>query len=253
MTRVIKIGGSALTNVGWLQSFAREAAASASPCVIVHGGGPEITAVSEQLGVVAEWNGGRRVTPPAALDAAAMVLSGRVNKRVTAALVMAGVDAVGLSGVDGGLVRADIAQGGVLGSVGRVAAVRVELLTWLLGRGITPVLSPISLAPDGGMLNVNADEVASSVASALGADELLFLTDVEGVRVCDVIRPCLDVAESETLIATGQAWGGMAVKLAAAAAAVGAGIGRVRIGGLATITDEAAGTTMYELQEALAS
>jgi acetylglutamate kinase len=79
MTRVLKIGGAALTNESWLKDFAQHAVMMDEPCVIVHGGGPEITAVSQQLGIVAEWHNGKRITPPAALDAAALVLSGRVN------------------------------------------------------------------------------------------------------------------------------------------------------------------------------
>jgi acetylglutamate kinase len=185
---VLKIGGAALTDASWLDSFARQAAMMDEPCIIVHGGGPEITTVSEQLGVTAEWNNGKRVTPPAALDAAAMVLTGRVNKRIVAALIGAGVDAAGFCGVDGGLIRAEVAHDGALGRVGRVTAVRAEMLQWMLERGMTPVISPISLAADGGMLNVNADEVASAVASAVGATELVFLTDVAGVMVSDVTR-----------------------------------------------------------------
>jgi acetylglutamate kinase len=130
--------------------------------------------------------------------------------------------------------------------------VRSELIEWLLERGMTPVLSPISLAADGGSLNVNADEVAAAVAGALGATELIFLTDVDGVRVDDVTRASLTVDESAALIATGAAWGGMAVKLNAARDAVDAGIRRVRIGGLDTLTDDAAGTTVHALVEVAA-
>ncbi|MEO5509382.1 MAG: acetylglutamate kinase [Longimicrobiales bacterium] len=252
MTRVLKIGGAALTDEKWLHAFAAQAARMSEPCVIVHGGGPEITSVSEQLGVTAEWHNGKRVTPPAALDAAAMVLTGRVNKRIVAALLDSGVDAMGLCGVDGGLIRAEIAHDGALGRVGRVTEVRRELIEWLIERGMTPVLSPISLAADGGSLNVNADEVAAAVASALGAAELIFLTDVDGVRVADVTRASLSVDESAALIATGGAWGGMAVKLNAAAEAVEAGIGRVRIGGLDTLTEDTAGTTVHAMVEVAA-
>ena len=252
MTRVIKIGGAALTDAGWLQRFAQSAAAMSEPSVIVHGGGPEISALSGQLGIEPEWHEGRRVTPPAALDAAAMVLNGRVNTRIVSALVMAGVDAMGMSGADGGLLRAVVAHDGALGLVGRITHVRTELIGWMLERGMTPVISPISLGEDGGALNVNADEVASAVASALGAGELVFLTDVDGVRSGAELRTVLSVDESAALIESGAAWGGMAVKLNAAAAAVGAGIGRVRIGGLATLTDAAAGTTLVPLVEVAA-
>ena len=252
MTRVIKIGGAALANESWLQSFALHAAQMAEPCVIVHGGGPEITAVSQQLGIATEWNNGKRVTPPAALDAAAMVLTGRINKRIVSALLLADGDAVGLCGVDGGMVRAEVAHNGALGMVGRVTSVRAELLEWLVLRGVTPVVSPISLAADGTSLNVNADEVASAIAAALGATELLYLTDVDGVMVEDRLRATLSVGESAAMVRDGAAWGGMAVKLNAAAEAVAGGIARVRIGGLATMTSDAAGTTLHAELEAVA-
>lgn len=252
MTRVLKVGGAALADESWLAAFAAAAASLSEPCVIVHGGGPEITALSQQLGIEAEWHNGKRVTPPAQLDAAAMVLTGRINKRIVVALVEGGVDALGLSGVDGGLVRAVVAHGGALGRVGRVTAVRTELIEWLLARGITPVISPISLATDGGSLNVNADEVAAAVAASLDADELLFLTDVEGVRAGDVTAAVLTTAEASAMIGNGTAWGGMAVKLNAAAAAVENGIARVRIGGLGALTNDAAGTTLHAMVEAVA-
>lgn len=252
MTRVIKVGGAALADAGWLDAFARSAAAMSEPAIIVHGGGPEISALSGRLGIEPEWHEGKRVTPPAALDAAAMVLNGRINTRIVSALVVAGVDAMGVSGADGGLLRAAVAHDGALGLVGRITAVRAELLEWLLGRGITPVISPISMAADGGALNVNADEVASAVAASIGATELLFLTDVEGVLDAGVTRSALSVEDSAAMIASGAAHGGMAVKLNAAAAAAQAGIGRVRIGGLGSLTDAAAGTMVHALVEAAA-
>jgi acetylglutamate kinase len=248
--RVIKVGGAALTDASWLAAFAARAAEMAEPCMIVHGGGPEITQVSQQLGVVAEWHNGKRITPPAALDAAAMVLNGRVNKRIVSALLTTGVDAFGLSGIDGGVVRAELAHGGALGMVGRVTAVRSAMLAWMLGNGITPVLSPISLAANGDALNVNADEVAAAVAGAVGASELIFLTDVAGVMVDGVVRDSVSTTEATEMIHTGAAYGGMAVKLGAAIEAVEHGIERVRIGGLATLTDRAAGTTLHAMAEA---
>jgi acetylglutamate kinase len=251
--RVIKIGGAALTDTNWLTAFALRAAMMDEPCVIVHGGGPEITSVSQQLGIEAEWHNGKRITPPAALDAAAMVLSGRVNKRIVGALIMAGVDAMGMSGIDGGLVRAEVAHDGALGLVGRVCEVRADLLQWMLAAGITPVISPISLAANGQALNVNADEVAAAVADALNASELLFLTDVAGVMVDGVVKDSLSVIDAENMIASGAAYGGMAVKLGAAMQALHAGTDRVRIGGLTTLTDAAAGTALHALAMAEAT
>src|SRR5690606_35446960 len=147
-----------------------------------HGGGPDITALSTRLGIETTWHDGRRVTPPEALDVAAMVLNGRVNRKVVAALVSAGVDAIGLSGVDGGLLRAEIVEDGARGRVGRISGVRAGLIESLIAAGHTVVLSPISLGDDGDALNVNADDAAAAVAVALDAAELVFLTDVPGVR-----------------------------------------------------------------------
>lgn len=242
--KVVKIGGAALADAGWLERFASAASQSATPLVIVHGGGPDITSLSDRLGVEVRWHEGRRVTPPEALDVASMVLNGRVNKRIVAALLGAGVDALGLSGVDAGVLRAAILEDGALGRVGRVEAVRAELLAAFAAAGHTIVLSPISLGGDGGPLNVNADDAAAAVAVALGAAELVFLTDVPGVRDGMEVRPRLDAGEALSLVTSGVASGGMGVKLAAGVRALEAGVPAVRIGNVNTLFDAAAGTTL---------
>ena len=242
--RVVKIGGAALMDSVWLRQLAFTAFGSTEPLVIVHGGGPEITALSEQLGIEVEWSNGKRVTPPAALDAASMVLNGRMNKRIVNALLNAGVDALGLSGEDGGLVVGDLIEDGALGRVGKVASVRTELIEWLLGRGLVPVISPISRGSDGEPLNINADEVAAAIASELGAAELVFLTDVAGVLEDGAVRPSLDAAEAEAMLSNGVATGGMAVKLRAALAALSTGVAKVRIGDFSVLSESTAGTAL---------
>ncbi|CAN5682643.1 acetylglutamate kinase [soil metagenome] len=242
--RVVKIGGSALADAGWLTAFASAAASSRAPLVVVHGGGPDITALSDRLGIEVRWHEGRRVTPPAALDVASMVLTGRVNKRIVTALLAAGVDAIGLSGIDGGLLRADVMEGGVLGRVGRVTAVRAGLLRGLLAGGHTVVISPISLGSDGDALNVNADDAAAAVAAALNATELVFLTDVPGVQDAAGLRQLLDPVEAAGLVQTGVAWGGMGVKLSAGVKALDCGVPAVRIGDASVLYDVAAGTML---------
>lgn len=241
---VVKIGGAALADARWLATFASAVGAARTPLVIVHGGGPEITALTEKLGIATQWHEGRRVTPPEALDVASMVLSGRVNKKLVAALVAAGVDAIGLSGLDGALLRADVLDGGVLGRVGRVRSVRAELLRALLTAGHTVVLSPISLGDDGDALNVNADDAAAAVAAALGAGELLFVSDVPGVREGAEVRATLDPAEAAGFVAAGIATGGMRVKLDAAVRALACGVRSVRIGDHAALHDNRAGTVL---------
>lgn len=249
--RVIKIGGAALSDAQWLDGFAREVAASPSSLVVVHGGGPEITALSDRLGVSVAWSGGRRVTSPEALDVASMVLNGRTNKRIVAALVGAGVEALGLSGEDGGLVTAALAEAGALGRVGEVTGVRAELLHYLLARGIVPVLSPISRGPGGSPLNVNADEVAAAVAVAVQATELLFVTDVTGVRARGRTYSELGTAEAAELMARNEAKDGMAVKLRAALDALSRGVAAVRIGGPETLTHGDHGTWLRRDLEVL--
>ncbi len=246
MMQVMKIGGSALNDCQWLDRFA-SAAAIAAPGVarvLVHGGGPEITQLSSQLGLTTEWNHGRRVTSEAALDVTSMVLTGRINKRLVRALRNHGVDAFGLSGEDGGVVQGRQAEEGKLGRVGDVVHVRTELLQQLLASDLLPVLSPVSLGDDGGALNINADEVATSVAAALNAEELLFLTDVEGVRVNGERAGSLTAFEAQQLVFDEVATGGMAVKLRAAVLALHAGVGRVRIGPLEMLWDSQAGTAL---------
>jgi acetylglutamate kinase len=250
--RVIKVGGAALTDAGWVDSLAMAVAGSTTPLVVVHGGGPEITALSAKLGIDVSWSRGRRVTSPEALDVASMVLNGRVNKRLVSALAGAGVDALGVSGEDARLIEATVLDGGIAGRVGAVSAVRAELLAWMLERGVVPVISPISRGPDGSALNVNADEVAAAVAVAVGAVELVFLTDVEGVRVQGNTAPVLSASATADLIATEQATAGMAVKLGAALDALDRGVPAVRIGRFEVLTKETAGTRIRRESEVLA-
>lgn len=244
MVKVVKVGGAALGDGTWLSQFAAATAASQMPVVVVHGGGPDITALSDRLGIEVRWHEGRRVTPPEALDVAAMVLNGRVNKKIVAALLAAGVDAIGLSGIDGSLLRADVVENGALGRVGRVDSVRTSLVTGLLQLGHTLVVSPISLDRDGEALNVNADDAAAAIAVALGAAELVFLTDVAGVSDATGVRHRLDAGEACTLIDAGVASGGMSVKLSAALSALDCGVPAVRIGDTRVLFDPSAGTVL---------
>lgn len=249
--RVVKIGGAVLGDPAWLREFAA-AARSSGPLVIVHGGGPEISALSGRLGVGVLWNGGRRVTSPEALDVASMVLTGRLNKRIVSALLDVGVDALGLSGEDGGLVTARLAEDGALGRVGVVERVRTDLLKWLAERGMVPVVSPISRGTDGGALNVNADEVATAIAASLRASELLYVTDVAGVRDEAGERARIGALEAAALAATGIASDGMAVKVRAALSALEAGVACVRIGRADMMRDAIVGTRIVEEPEVAA-
>lgn len=240
--RIAKLGGNALDRPGWLEQCAR-ALKLVDPLVVVHGGGQAITAWSRRLDLPVEKRDGKRVTTPEVAEVVEMVLTGPVNRQVVAALRAAGLDAVGLSGVDGGLLTARRAAGN-LGHVGEITAVRAALLQSLLLAGLTPVLAPVAPDPDttGVPLNINADDAASAIAAALGASELLFVSDVPGVAVGGVAQPEIAVADIEGLIASGIARDGMAAKLRAAAAALRGGARSVRIGDLELFRNKAAGT-----------
>ena len=238
---VLKVGGNEVDEPAWVARFARAVAARGGRLVVVHGGGKEVTALQRLLGAEPEWRDGLRVTSDEAMRVVAMVVSGLVNKRLAAALVSAGVDAVGISGEDGGLLRARLAAGGSMGRTGEIEAVRADLLHVFLSQGLVPVVSPVSRGPDGGALNVNADDAAAALAAALGAAELLFVSNVAGVLSAGAVLEGVDADEVEALIADGTAAGGMAPKLRAAARASN-GVGRVRIGGLEMLDDPGAGT-----------
>ena len=238
---VVKVGGNEVDDPCWVMRLARAVAGRGGHLVIVHGGGKEVSTLQRALGAEPEWKDGLRVTSPEAMRAVSMVLSGLVNKRLVSALVSAGVEAVGISGEDGGLLRAQVARGGALGRIGEVEHVRVELLRAWLGQGLTPVVSPVSRGPEGEPLNVNADDAAAAVAGAMGARELLFVSNVPGVMAGSATLDWVGAGEAEALIADGTAQGGMAPKLRAAARAAEE-VGTVRIGGLEMLKNHAAGT-----------
>ncbi|MBD0319666.1 MAG: acetylglutamate kinase [Gemmatimonadetes bacterium] len=242
---VIKLGGNEVDDADWVARLAAAVARREGRTVLVHGGGKEVTAMQRALGAEPEWRDGLRVTSDEGMRAVAMVLSGLVNKRIASALLSAGVDAVGISGEDGGLIRAGVARGGAMGRIGEVSAVRAELLHAWLAQGLVPVVSPVSRGPDGRALNVNADDAAAAVAGAMRAAELLFVSNVAGVLAEGSVVGEIGADEVEALIADGTAAGGMAPKLRAAARAAAAGVGSVRIGGLEMLGDGAAGTRVH--------
>jgi len=237
--RVLKIGGNELSDPAFVtllgRSVANLLAETGSPLAIVHGGGRAIADLQGQLGLETVKVDGLRVTDQASLDVAEMVLSGHSNKIVVKALLAAGVDALGLSGVDGGLLRCRKKEHPTadLGYVGEIVQVRRDLLDRLLGMGVMPVLSPISLGMDGQTYNVNADEAAAAVALACQAQELVFISNVPGVlRDGDVISE-LTAATVEEAVVDGTISGGMIPKVRSALDAVNSGVARARIVNLA--------------------
>jgi acetylglutamate kinase len=233
-TLVLKIGGNELDDPSFIDELARAVVQMRPAPVLIHGGGKEIGLLQRTLGGEPRFVAGLRVTDETALLAAEMVLCGSVSTRLVAALLAAGADAQGLSGVDRSLIRVTKLQhpAGDLGRVGRPVAVRAEVLRGLLDAGVVPVVAPISLGPDGAY-NVNADEAAGAIAAALGDAEVVFVTNVPGVLVAGAVTPQLTEAQIEGLIADGTISGGMIPKVRAALTALGAGVPAARITNLA--------------------
>jgi len=242
-TSLLKIGGAELQAGEPIRLLTAAVAplAHETSLVIVHGGGSDIARLQQRLGIEPRFIEGLRVTDDESLWAAEMVLSGSVNKRLVAQLVQARVRALGLSGVDAGLLIATKIEhpGGDLGHVGNVKYVNTQCLLDLLRLGFTPVVSPISMGCDGSIYNVNADHAALAIASALDVDEMIMLTNVPGVLLDGAVVPNLSRSEAEAHIASGAISGGMIPKVRSALEAVAAGVGRARITDLAGL---AAGT-----------
>jgi acetylglutamate kinase len=215
---VVKLGGTTLADQ---RQVLVEVAAVARrrPVVLVHGGGKRMTEWLERLGVTSRFENGLRVTDPAALEVAAAVLRGIVNSELVATLRDVGCDAVGLSGVDGGLLIGQRVPD--IGLVATVIGVRRDLIDSLLVGGQVPVVAPLARDEEGVVCNVNADDAAAGLAAGLGARQLVLMTDVDGVR--DASGRKLDsitVDEAEALIADGTIRGGMVPKVKAALAAL---------------------------------
>lgn len=228
---VLKIGGNDIDNPAFVDAIGEAVAALAEPPVLVHGGGKEIRQLQEKLGLVPQYIDGLRVTDADSLSLVQMVLAGRVNKRLVAALSHAGVDAFGMSGIDRASIRARKLEhpGGDLGHVGEVTNVRAEVFFNLLETGVMPVVSPICYGPGGFVFNVNADHVAVALAIALRADELVFVTNVPGVLNDGAPIPTLSPTDIVPLMADGVITGGMEPKVKSALKAVADGVPTVRI------------------------
>lgn len=226
---VVKIGGRALESPGALRELATGLAQVGGPRVLVHGGGAEVSAWCRRLGLKPRFLDGLRVTDPATLEVAAAVLAGLANKRLVAALREAGLDAVGLSALDGGIATAALHPDAKrLGEVGCVETVSPALIETLLAHRHVPVLASIA-ALGGRLLNINADDLAAALAGALGARVLVLLSDTPGLVLDGERVPCLSSAELEAALAHPDVRGGMRPKLEAARAAVAAGASRVHI------------------------
>lgn len=229
---VVKIGGRAFDGAAAFSELAsdvRALVAAGRKVVLVHGGGAEVTQWCSRLGIEPRFHGGLRVSDPATLEVATAVLAGLANKRLVARLLDAGIDAAGLSALDGGIVQTvPHPESASLGAVGAVASVRPALLDLLLDRGTVPVLASIG-AHEGTLLNLNADDLAAGLAPALGAETLLLLSDTPGLVLGGTVVPSLDRTTLAATLDHPEVTGGMVPKLRAALAVLDAGVPRVAI------------------------
>lgn len=234
-TVVVKYGGNAMTDESLQRSFAEDVVrlrlVGLRP-IVVHGGGPQISAMLAALGIESHFAGGYRVTTREAMDVVRMVLTGQVQRDIVRLINEHGPHAVGLSGEDARLLTARRRLAMVdgtpvdIGFVGDIESVRSDIVDALLDHGLVPVVSSIGLGEDGSVYNVNADAAAGALAAAVGADRLVMLTDVEGLYAdwpdsTDIIR---SLSETELLRLLPELESGMVPKMTACADAIAAGV-----------------------------
>jgi len=266
-TIVLKYGGHAMVDRDLKEAFARDLVlleqARINP-VVVHGGGPQIGKMLQDLGIESRFHAGMRITDAQTMDVVEMVLAGQVNKEIVARIGRHGGQAVGLTGRDAGLLKAvklEVEPSNQtpelidLGRVGTVEAVDATIIKTLEQSEIIPVVAPVGYGPGGVALNINADLVAQQVAIELEAERLLLMTDVDGVRgkSGDLLRK-LDIADVEDLITDGTISGGMIPKVRGAVEALRGGVKKVTIMNgtvphailLELFTDEGVGTEISD-------
>lgn len=235
---VVKYGGNALAGSNEAEALATFAedivllqAVGLKP-VVVHGGGPQIAELLKKIGIESEFRDGLRVTDAETLDVARMVLVGKVNSEIVASINVHGSLAVGLSGVDANLIRADV-RSEDLGFVGDVTSVDPTIIERLTSQGLVPVIATIGSDAAGQSYNINADTVAGAIAAALGAAKLVFLTDVAGLRAVpsdpDSVLTQVTADQLDAMVADGTAEGGMVPKVEACALAIRGGVDRAHI------------------------
>ncbi|MEW6162552.1 MAG: acetylglutamate kinase [Nitrospirota bacterium] len=243
-TFVIKYGGSAQIKQALKDAFAQDVVLlnyiGIHP-VIIHGGGPKISSIMEKMGKKPEFIQGQRFTDKETMDIVEMVLGGLINKEIVSLINSHGGKAVGLSGKDGGLIKAKrkllktSSEKGKyktidLGLVGEVTDVDTHILISLEKEGFIPVISPIGVSPEGETLNINADSIAAFIASTLKAEKLILLTDVPGVKdKKDRIISTLTEKLIKRFIDDGTIAGGMLPKVQACLKAIGSGVSKTHI------------------------
>lgn len=244
-TIVVKFGGNAMVDPTLHESFARDIVlmklVGMNP-VVVHGGGPQIGSLLEQLGIPSRFVDGMRVTDAQTMDVVEMVLGGRVNKEIVTSINRSGGKAIGVTGKDGGLIRAERLQitrqdPGLsapeiidIGHVGEVRQIDTEMLNVILDSNFIPVIAPIGADDAGNTYNINADIVAGKIAQVMQAEKLMLLTNVAGLMDSGQnVLTGLSTAEVDALIADGTVHGGMLPKISCALEAVKSGVGSAHI------------------------
>ena len=253
---VIKYGGNAMVNEQLKQQVMEDVALLwliGVKVVLVHGGGPEISETMKRLGKQAQFVNGLRVTDKETVDIVQMVLAGKVNKTLVNLLQMKGGHAVGLSGIDGGIIEATM-KDETLGYVGKITRIRTQPITDLLEKNYVPVISTVASDRLGNTYNINGDTAAAYIAGALNAERLIMMTDIAGIlRDKDdpsTLIPALTVKEAKKLFDEGVISGGMIPKVDCCIEAIGKGVKHVVIMDgrvphsilMELLTDEGAGT-----------
>ncbi len=244
---VVKFGGELLRDPEHLDAIAGDLTLVhmvGVRLIVVHGGGPQATQLSETLGITPLLVGGRRVTDEATLEVAKMVFAGKINTEVLSAIHKHGAKGVGLSGIDGGIIRAHrrpvttVVENGQsqevdFGFVGDIDGVDPTLPLNLVDRGFVPIVSPLAADPEGTILNVNADTIAAELAASMQAEKLIVMTSVPGVyrdyETKTELLSSLTPAEASRLVETGAAGSGMRPKLDACVSAVRRGVRQAHI------------------------
>ena len=240
---VAKLGGSTLEyqrtvlqDLIWLHELGVKV-------VLVHGGGPSITAWLQKLHIPTRFEQGLRVTDAQTLEVVRMVLCGQINQELVVLASEMGGNAVGLCGTDSNMIQAHIADDR-LGLVGEIDTIDASLVTHMIDLGYLPIIAPLGLGPEGTYLNINADLVASHLAGALKAERLIFLSDVNGIRLADGSHLAeLNEAQAHTLIKEGVIYGGMIPKITACLDAL-ADVPRVHI-----VDGSTSHVLLYELED----
>ena len=253
---VVKYGGNAMTSDDLKQQVMEDIVLMSLigvKIVLVHGGGPEITEMLGKTGKKSEFIDGLRVTDRETVDIVQMVLAGKINKSLVNLLEMKGGKAMGISGIDGHMIEAEV-KDERLGFVGKITGVNVEPVTDLLEKGYIPVVSTVGCDKSGNVYNINADTAAAQIAAAMGAESLIAMTDIAGIlRDRDdpsSLIPLIDIEDATALFEEGIISGGMIPKVECSIDAIRRGVKKVIILDgriphailIETLTDEGAGT-----------